>query len=36
MGAAVCGLGLSLSPSNYFGSRLGLEATIVETPTIRQ
>ena len=36
MGAGVCGLGLSLSPTNYFGGRLGLESTIVDTPIIRQ
>jgi hypothetical protein len=36
MGAAVCGLGLSLSPTNYFGGRLGLESISVDTPVIRQ
>jgi len=34
MRAAACGLDLSLSPTNYFGDRLGLE-TIVESRNIR-
>jgi len=33
MRAAVCGLGLSLSPSTYFGGRLGLEITVESQDT---